>query len=74
MLQIIQNYHYTTAYLINHKSSGVAEMGDRLATIDIGRKVGPTVPLYFFCLGELGPHLTRTCGLGRGLPAYQVTS
>jgi len=30
-------------------------MGDRLATIDMGRK-----------LGELGPHLTQ-CRLGRGL-------
>jgi len=28
-----------------NKSSAVAEMGDRLATIDIGRKVGAAVPL-----------------------------
>jgi len=34
-----------------HKSSAVAEMGDRLATIDIGRKLG-AVPLFF---GGLGP-------------------
>jgi len=27
------------------KSSAVAEMGDRLATIDMGRKVGAAVPL-----------------------------
>jgi len=33
-------------------------MGDRLATIDMGRKLG-TVPL--FGGGELGPHLTQ-CG------------
>ena len=33
------------------KSSAVAEMGDRLATIDMGRKVGRTVPLS---VGELG--------------------
>ena len=32
------------------------------------RKLG-AVPLW----GELGPHLTQ-CGLGRGLPLYQVTS
>jgi len=31
-------------------------MGDRLATIDMGRKVGAAVPLYVG--GELGPHLT----------------
>ena len=35
-------------------------MGDRLATIDMGRK-----------FGELGLQLTQ-CGLGRGLPPYQV--
>jgi len=34
----------------------VAEIGDRLATIDVGRKVGTTVPLS---VGELGPHLTQ---------------
>jgi len=28
-----------------YKSSAVAEMGDRLATIDLGRKVGAAVPL-----------------------------
>ena len=48
------------------KSSVVAEIGDRLATIDMRRKV----PLF---LGELGPHLTQ-CGLGRGLPPCQVAS
>jgi len=29
-----------------NKSSAVAEMGDRLATRDMGRKVGAAVPLY----------------------------
>jgi len=42
-------------------------MGDRLATVDMGRKLG-AVPF-----GELGPHVTQ-CGLGRGLPSYQVAS
>ena len=28
-----------------YKSSAIAEMGDRLATIDMGRKVGAAVPL-----------------------------
>ena len=46
-------------------------MSDRLATIDMGRKVGAAVPLSV--RGELRPHLTQ-CGLGRGLPPYQVTS
>ena len=34
--------------------SSIAEMGDRLATIDVGRKLG-TVPLW----RDLGPHLTQ---------------
>jgi len=52
-----------------NKSSAVAEMGDSLATIDMGWKVGGccggrgAVPLS---LGDLGPHLTQ-CGLYRGL-------
>jgi len=50
-----------------YKSSSVAEM-DRLATIDIGRKLG-AVPLF----GKAGSPLT-SCGLGRGLPPYQVAS
>ena len=46
-------------------------MGDRLATVDIGRKMlGAAVPLSVV---ELGPHLTH-CRLGRGLPPYQVTA
>jgi len=36
---------------------------DRLATIDMGRKVGAAVPLT---VGELAPHLTQY-GLSRGL-------
>jgi len=48
-------------------SSAVAEMGDRLATIDEPKSERAAVPLS---VGELGPHLTR--GLGRGLPPYQV--
>jgi len=53
-----------------NKSSAVAEMGDRLATIDVGRKVGNAVPLS---VGELGPHVTQR-RLGRGLPPCQVAS
>jgi len=46
-------------------------MGDRLVTIDIGRKEGEAaVPLL---RAELGPHLTQ-CDLGWGLPPYQVAS
>ena len=55
---------------ISNKSSAVAEMGDRLATIDMGRKVGADVPLS---VGELGSHLTQY-RLRRGLPPYQVLS
>ena len=53
-----------------NKSSAVAEMGDRLATIDMGRKVrGAAVGAG----SPLDPHLIQ-CGLGRGLPLYQVAS
>jgi len=46
-----------------NKGSAVAEIGDRLATIDMGRKLG-AVPFFG---GQLGPHLTQ-CGRVRGLP------
>jgi len=52
------------------KSSAVAEMGDRLATIGMHQKWrGAPVGAG----SSLGPHLTQ-CGLGRGLPLYQVAS
>ena len=57
---------------IANKSSAVYQMGDRLATIDMGRKLGG-VPLFSRGGAELGPHLTQ-CRLGRGLPPYQVAS
>ena len=44
-----------------HKSSAVVEMGDRLATIDMGRKVGAAVSL--FLRGSWVPHVAQ-CGLG----------
>ena len=53
-----------------NKSSAVNEMGDRLVTTDMGRKVGAAVP--FRGGRQLGPHLTQS-GLGRGLLPYQVT-
>jgi len=55
---------------MSNKIAAVAELDDRLATIDMGRKVGDAVPLSVV---ELGPHLTQ-CGLGRGLPPHQVAS
>jgi len=42
-----------------NESSAVAEMGDRLARIDMGRKVVAAVPLS---VGKLGPHLTMWPG------------
>jgi len=53
-------------------SSSAAEMGDRLAPIDMGRKVGADVALPFFG-GGLGLYLTQ-CPLDGGLPPYQVSS
>jgi len=51
--------------LVISKCSAVAEMGDRLAKIEMSRKWG----LCFW--GQLDPRLTQ-CGLGPGLPLYQV--
>jgi len=42
--------------MINNKSSAAAEMGNCLATIDMGGKSG-VVPL--FGAGAAGPHLTQ---------------
>jgi len=56
---------------IHNHSSEAAEMGDRLATIDMGQKVGRL--LGPFPWGEVGFCLTQ-CRLGRGLPPYQVAS
>jgi len=55
---------------ISNKSSTVAGMGDRLATIGVGRKWGGAAVVAG---SPLGPHLTQ-CGLGRGLSLYQVAS
>jgi len=55
------------------KCSAVAEMGDRLTTIDMGRKEGAAVPLSG---KELGPDLTQ-CRLGQALPRtewYELVS
>ena len=45
------------------------DQSSRLATIDMGRKLGA---VHRFGR-ELGPHLAQ-CSLGRGLPPYQVAS
>jgi len=45
---------------IANKSSAVDQMGDGLATIDMGRKLGG-VPAFFERGAELGPNLTQ-CG------------
>ena len=44
---------------MNNKSSAVAEMGDRLATIDMGLKVGDAVPLS---VGAESPSNTMSLG------------
>jgi len=64
-----------------NKSSVVVEMGNRLTTIDMGRKLGDCAHFRrelraWGCApfgGELGSHLTQ-CRLGRGLPPYQAAS
>jgi len=49
---------------ICNKSSAASGMDDRLATIDVGRKVGAAMPLS---VGEL-----TQCRLYRGLPPNKV--
>ena len=51
-----------------NKSSVVAKMGDRLATIDMGRKLGGLCSFCGSCT-----HLTQ-CGLCQNLALYQVAS
>jgi len=69
---VVQNFTFAISSPddLLYNSSAVAEMGDRLATIGMGRKWGGAAVGAGF---PLGPHLTQ-CGLGRGLPLYQVTS
>jgi len=54
-----------------NKSSAVAEVSDRLSTIDMGRKWGGAA--VHGAASPLGSHLTQ-CGLGQCLPLYQVAS
>jgi len=44
-----------------------------MATMDMGQKEGGRGAVVLLSRGELGPCLTQ-CGLGRGLPLYQVAS
>jgi len=70
--QVAPMYPTILYHELCNKCSAVAEMNDRLATTDMVRKFGKgagAVPLT----GDLGPHLTQ-CGLGQGLPPYQVAS
>jgi len=53
-------------FQLNDKSSVVGEMGDRLATIDMGRREGAAVPLSGG--GSWAP--SNTMCLGRDLPSY----
>jgi len=56
------------SYRLLNKSSAVAEMGDRLATTWAEKRGRCYTPI-----GVIGSHLTQ-CGLGRGLPPYQLAS
>ena len=58
-------------FLLYNKSSVVAEMGDRLATINIGRREGGCCAP--FRGGELGP-IKHNVAWARDLPPYQVAS
>ena len=72
--QLIPTHHFCLSVrhelVLCYKSSAVAEMGDRLTAIVVGRKVGGGCGATF---RGAGFHLTQI-GLGRGLPQYQVAS
>jgi len=55
------------------KSSAVAEMGDRWATIGMGRKWGGTAVGGWVSTGSPSNTITQF-GLGRDLALYQVAS
>jgi len=57
IIMTIQHYQYYSLSLCLSRSSAVAERGDRLGTIDMGRKLG-VCPF----LGELGPPNTMSPG------------
>ena len=58
---------------MENNSSAVAEMGDRLATMDTGRKVGVCCAPFHGGAGLVS--ILRTLRrLGRDLPPYQVES
>jgi len=54
-----------------YKSSAVAEMGERLATIEMGQKVRAAVYPFW---GTAGSPSNTMWPMGRGLPPYQVAS
>jgi len=64
--QFTNNSTDNSSLIMHNKHSAVAEMGNRLVTIDIGRKDGADVPLSEVGEGEgswiRNPHLIQ-CGL-----------
>ena len=61
-MQIAKATKCNALHTLKNKISALAEMGNRLATIDKSRKVrGGSEPFR----GGLGPHLIQ-CGLGQG--------
>ena len=50
-------------YLMFKKCSAIAEMGDRLATIDMGRKLGGCAPLEFAVWNSLTADIVGSCSL-----------
>jgi len=70
-----------TAELLLYKCSAVAEMGDRVATIDTGRKVRAAVPLFRGGIGEgrnpkqrQGTSSTLTSRHSRGIESPGIAS
>jgi len=64
MRLVVYNVALVEAYL---RTKWHLDPSSRLATIDIGRKLGAMSP---FWVGQLAPQLAQ-CGRGRGLPPCQ---
>ena len=63
---------FVTTVADGQTNKNSAEMGDRLAKIDMGQKVREAAVPLSMGGEELGAQ--RQCRLGRGLPLYEVAS
>ena len=71
--QLSSQRERTALISIGDKCSAVAEMGNRLATINMGENWGRLCACAPSGEGELGPHVTL-CRLDQGIRPYQAVA